>query len=250
MFSWADLLGYWRSLLDILLVAVIYYYMLCLMRGTRAMSVLLGLLLILVAYYASEVLNFFTLNWLLKHFLSSFFLIIVILFQKDFRRALAQVGARWLRSDKNMTGDTINSLVSASLSMARAKTGAIIVIEQNVPLGDLVDGGVEVNAAISKELLLSIFYNGTALHDGAVIIQQGKIAAAGCILPLTTNVSKHADYGTRHRAALGLSEETDAIVIVVSEERGVISLAVSGHLVSNVDEGRLRLVLNKSMGIK
>lgn len=233
----------WRDILDIALVAFIIYRVIVLVKGTRAVSVFYGLLFLLVIYYFSDEFGLHTLHWLLANFLGSLFLVIIILFQRDIRKALAEMGAGrlWFRSRPGLA--ILDELVLALLSMAQKRIGALVVIEKNTPLGDVLESGVKLNAAFSRDLLETIFYPNTPLHDGAVIIREDRIAAAGCILPLAVGIKARWDYGTRHRAALGMTEETDAIAIVVSEERGSISVAIGGKLITSLDEVRLRRVL-------
>lgn len=234
----------WTVLLDIGLVALIYYYLILMVKGTRAVAVIYGLMVLLVVYYFSDLLNLYTLNTLLSEFLGSLFLVIIILFRRDIRKALAQVGAgRLWRRTAQVHEEAIEELVRAVLDMSKTKTGAIIVLERNVPLGDIIEGGVEIDASLKSELLCSIFFTDTPLHDGAVIIRNNRIAAASCILPLSTKLKGETMFGTRHRAALGISEGSDAVTIVVSEERGEISIALSGRLTTSLDEIRLRRVL-------
>lgn len=241
--------NFWRELLDIALVAVVYYYIIHLVRGTRAVAVIYGLVFLLLVYYASAQFDLNTLNWLLTKFLDYIFLVVIILFQQDIRKALSQVGTGhfWRRSREGE--ETIEHLVQAVLSMAASKTGAIIVIEKKVPLGDIVERGIELDAKLGKEILMTIFHPDTALHDGAVIIRRGRIAAAGAILPLSMKIKDQHIFGTRHRAALGISEESDAIAVVVSEERGTIAVALGGRLTTSLDEVRLRRVLKRSLGM-
>lgn len=232
----------WRELMDMGLVALVYYYLLLLIRGTRAVSVLYGLVLLLLVYYASDELGLATLNWFLANFLGSIFLVVIILFQADIRKALAQVGAGRFWRKPRIKSELLDELVAAFLALAKTRTGGLVVLEKNESLGEIVQRGVEVDAVLTKELLLSIFQPGTPLHDGAVVVRGGRVAAASCILPLTTAVSR-ASFGTRHRAAIGISEESDAISVVASEERGEISVAVGGKLTTALDEIRLRRVL-------
>jgi uncharacterized protein (TIGR00159 family) len=240
--------NFWRELLDIALVAAVYYYIIHLVRGTRAVAVIYGLVFLLLVYYASAQFDLNTLNWLLTKFLDYIFLVVIILFQQDIRKALAQVGTGhfWRRSREGE--ETIEHLIEAVRNMSETKTGALIVIEKKVPLGDFVERGIELDAKLGKEALLTIFHPDTALHDGAVIIRRGRIAAAGVILPLSMKIKDQHIFGTRHRAALGISEESDAIAVVVSEERGTISVALGGRLTTSLDEVRLRRVLKGSLG--
>ncbi|WP_045212396.1 diadenylate cyclase CdaA [Desulfonatronovibrio magnus] len=236
----------WRDIVDIVVVAFIIYRVIILVKGTRAVSVFYGLLLLLVIFYFSGELGLYTLHWLLANFLGSLFLVIIILFQRDIRKALAEMGGGrlWFRSRPGLA--ILDELILASITMAKKRIGALMVIEKTTPLGDVVESGVEVDSKFSKEIVETIFYPNTPLHDGAVIIRDDKILAAGCILPLAVGIKSRWDYGTRHRAALGITEETDAIAIVVSEERGVVSVAIGGKLIGPLDEVRLRRVLSSA----
>lgn len=239
----------WRDLLDIFLVAFILYHIIQLVKGTRAVSVVYGLVLVLLVYFLSEAVGLYTLNWLLANFLGSFFLVVIILFQQDIRKALSQVGAGgrfWRRSI--VREEVLNELILALSTLSKSRIGALVVIEKNIPLGDVIERGVRVDAQVGKELLVSIFYPNTPLHDGAVVIRGMRIAAASCILPLSTGLKAKSEYGTRHRAAVGITEETDAVAVVVSEERGAVSVAVSGKLTPELDEVRLKRVLINTLG--
>jgi len=246
MFEIGSLRISWRELLDIGLVAFIFYRVILLVRGTRAVSVIYGLVLLLVVYYLSGEFGLFTLNWLLANFLGSIFLVVIILFQRDVRKALSQVGAGGLWRRSKAGEDVVNQLASALLGMAEKRVGALVVIEKNVPLGDVVDRGVKLSARISRDLLLTIFFPDSPLHDGAVIISGDEILAAGCILPLAVGVERAQNLGTRHRAALGITEETDAVAVVVSEESGRISVAAGGEMTASLDEVRLKRVLKRA----
>jgi uncharacterized protein (TIGR00159 family) len=236
----------WREICDIALVTFIFYRGLILIHGTRAVSVLHGFLLIIILYYLSGEFALNTLHWLLTNFLGSIFLVIIILFQADIRKALSSVGAGGFFRTKRreaMTEEALDACVLAVFQMARSRIGALIVFERRVPLGDYIQRGVELSARMSRELLGTIFFPDTPLHDGAVIVQGETLAAAGCILPLLAGVPLDASLGTRHRAALGITEETDALAVVVSEERGVVSVAEGGRLISPVDEMTLKTML-------
>lgn len=242
---WFDIALGWRDIVDILLVSVLFYRIILLAQGTRAGAALHGLLLVVVFYLVTRPLGFNTLTWILESFLSSIVLIVVIVFQRDIRTALTYMGSRrgFFFSRKKTNEELQAKVADAAMYMAQRKIGALMVIEGTVPLNDIVKGGVTLNADISTELLISIFWPGGPLHDGAVVIRGNKIAAAGCILPLTTLVQGKQDYGTRHRAALGVTEETDAIAVVISEERGTASVAVQGKLSGGFDAARLHKVL-------
>jgi uncharacterized protein (TIGR00159 family) len=233
----------WQDVVDIVLVAFIFYRLILLIRGTRAVSVIYGLFLLLVVYYSSGVFGLYTLHWLLGQFLGSIFLVVIILFQKDIRKALSAMGAGRFWVKDRVGKQVIDELVLALSDMGRSKTGALVVIERNTPLGDIVERGVEIDGLVTRDLLLTIFYPDTPLHDGAVIIRNDKIAAAGCILPLAVGLKHRATLGTRHRAAMGITEESDALAVVVSEERGTISVAIGGKITTSLEEVRLKRVL-------
>lgn len=237
----------WREALDILLVAAIYAYIIHLVRGTRAVAVIYGLVLVLLVYYLSNELGLYSLNWLLTNFLGSIVLIIIILFQGDLRRALAQMGAGRFWKKPQLSDAIVEELSQAVMSLAKSKVGALIVIERYEPLGDVVERGVPMDAVITASLLSTIFQVGTPLHDGAVVIRRGRIAAAGCILPLSSKLKAQSLFGTRHRAALGISEESDSLSIVVSEERGTVSIAMSGRLTTSLNDLRLRRVIKNAL---
>ena len=238
-------LGPW-AFIDIIIIAVLVYNMLLLIRGTRAMQMVLGLMMMSAfAFVLSQFYPLSTLKWLMDKFYSSILIILVILFQEDIRRVLSRMGKKTVFP----TGDNISSqqlldeVNRAVTSLANKKIGALIVLERNILLNRYVDVGVLIDARISKELLVSIFYPESPIHDGAVIIQQGRIAAAGCFLPLTRDENVDPDLGTRHRAAIGISQETDAIVLVVSEERKAISLVIDGNVSRDLGAKELRKVL-------
>lgn len=237
----------WREILDIILVSFLYYRLILLVRGTRALPVLYGLATVVVVYYLSAYLGLATIHWMLEKFLGSLFLVAIILFQGDIRKGLAEVGTGgFWRRQRTTNDETLDRLVRALVTMAELRVGALVVIEKTVPLGDVIERGVTLNAEVTSELLMTIFYPGTSLHDGAAVLRGDTLVAAGCILPLSTNPKIAQLYGTRHRAAIGISEETDAVVAVVSEERGAISVVIGGRLVANLDETRLRRVLRNA----
>lgn len=237
----------WRDILDVLLVGYIFFRIILLIKGTRAVSVIYGLILVIIAYFAAGEFGLYTLNWLLGNFLGSIFLVVIILFRRDIRKALAVMGATTIFKKETVHSPVLDELIIAVVQMAKNKTGALIVIERNIPVGDIVSGGIELQAKFSKDLLLTIFHPDAPLHDGAVIIRNSKIEAAACILPLATSFKHEAALGTRHRAALGVTEETDALALVVSEERGSISLAVGGRITGSLNEVRLHKVLSAAL---
>ncbi len=219
----------WRDLADIALVTLLIYQVILLIRGTRVLSALAGLVVLGAVYLGARELGLTTLTWLLEHLFGSLFLVLVILFHDDIRQALAGMWSQsfWRRKRGSGTG-LIDDLVWVCRYFGKRRIGALIVLERKDPLGDMMQGGVKLDALVSRELLLTVFFPKTALHDGAVIIRNKRIAAAGCILPLA-RLDRQA-FGTRHRAALGASEASDAVVVVVSEERGETSVAVRGRL--------------------
>ncbi|MFW5487754.1 MAG: diadenylate cyclase CdaA [Desulfovibrio sp.] len=236
----------WRDILDIGLVALIYYRLILMMKGTRAVRAVYGLALVALLYYLSDELGLYTLNWLLANFLGSVFLVIIILFQNDFRKALADMGAGLFPID-SLGKNSLEEIVAALSAMAKVRMGAIIVLERRIPLGDVESKGREIGAKVSRELLMTIFFHGSPLHDGAVLIRKDRVAAAGCILPLTGSSSLDPTLGTRHRAAMGMSEESDALVLVVSEERGDISLVMDGQMHSGMTKDRLLERIKEAM---
>lgn len=233
----------WRDVLDIALVTLLLYCIILLVRGTRAFSALIGLILLVIVYVIAQYVGLYTLTWLLENLFSSLFLVIVILFHDDIRQGLSSVGVRSLWWRKRKTPSTmVGDLVWACQYFAKRRIGALIVLEGKIPLGDMMQGGVTLDARLSRELILTIFFPNTALHDGAVIIRKGRVTAAGCILPLAQ--MDRQNFGTRHRAALGASEVSDATVIAVSEERGEMSVASGGHLSVMADAEQLKETLN------
>lgn len=243
MFTLEQLTFGWRDLLDIVIVAILCYYGIRFVRGTRAMAALNGLLFLLVLYAAAQFLGLFTLVWLLQNVFSSLFLVVVILFHQDIRQALSNMNFRTLfRRKANVRTEMIRTVSRTACALAARRIGAIIVIERNVALGDMMEKGVKIDAVVSQDLLATIFFPNTALHDGAVIIgHNDRIVAAGCVLPLANVARQH--FGTRHRAAIGITEVSDAISIAVSEERGEVTLAQDGRLSNPLNQERLERIL-------
>jgi len=233
-----------RDVIDILLVTIGIYWLLILIRGTRAFQILLGLLVLFAASVASEIFQLVTLRTVLENFVQYGVLIVIVLFQHDIRRALARVGRGFFPS-ASLQRETqiLEEIVRASQDLARKRIGALIVLEREIQLGDQIETGTLLDAAVNKELLISIFIPYSPLHDGAVVIQNARLSFAGCILPLTLREDLPDGVGTRHRAAVGLTEETDAVVVVVSEETGAVSVALGGAMVQGLDAPRLRGVL-------
>lgn len=233
-----------RDVIDILLVTLGIYWLLLLIRGTRAVQILVGLVVLVAASLASEIFQLVTLRLVLDNFLSSAVLIIIVLFQHDIRRALARVGRGFFPSvSPQQESQMLEEVVRAAQTLAQKRVGALIVLERETQLDDQIEAGTPLDATVSKELLTSLFLPYSPLHDGAVVVQEGRIASAGCILPLTLREDLPEGVGTRHRAAVGITEETDAVVVVVSEETGTISVVAAGHMVHGLDGPRLRIVL-------
>jgi uncharacterized protein (TIGR00159 family) len=237
-----------RDTVDILLVALGIYWLLLLMRGTRAVQILVGLIVLVVANVASDLFNLLTMSLILEKLSGPAVIIIVILFQHDIRRALARVGRGFFRSvSDQQESQMLEEVVRAAQGLAQRRVGALMVLERETGLEDQIEAGTALDSNVSKELLISLFVPYSPLHDGAVVIQRGRISYAGCILPLTLSDSLPEGVGTRHRAAVGITEETDAVVIVVSEETASISAVMSGEMVSDLDAARLRVVLRDAM---
>lgn len=237
----------WQDILDISIIAFVVYRLINMIRGTRAMQMITGLVVVLMAYLASQMLGLFTLNWILDNFLASIILVVIVIFQSDIRRALTQFGTTPLfgGADRIEKTQVLEEVTKAVVALASHRVGALIVFEREVGLNEYIEVGTPLGARVSREILESIFLPRSPIHDGAVVIQKGRIAAARCFLPLSVDSHLSKDMGTRHRAAVGLTEETDAAAIVVSEEQGKISLVVGGKITSDLDGSRLRSSLGK-----
>lgn len=233
------------DLLDMVVVWFVIYRVLLLIKRTRAVQMLSGLGIIAIAYISSIWLDLYTLNWLLEKFFSNLFIIIVVLFQHEIRRGLAHIGRNPFFTSVSADEETlvVDEIVKASVQLAQKKIGALIVIEREIGLEDYVEVGTRIDSTVNAELINSIFNPTSPIHDGALIIRGGRISAAGCFLPLTKNPSIDRNMGTRHRAAFGLTEETDAVVIVVSEENMQVSLVMGGQITSDLDMPTLRKAL-------
>ncbi|GAV25679.1 membrane protein [Carboxydothermus islandicus] len=224
------------TVLDITIVSFVIYKLLVLIRGSRAESLLKGVVILLLANALAKALGLNTVSWLLKQSMTFLAVALPIVFQPELRRALEQLGRGSLfkttltETDEKQLRHNIEILTNAALKLSEQKIGALIVMERNTGLNEYIETGVRLDAELSAELLINIFIPKSPLHDGAVIIRHGRIAAAACFLPLSSNELSLKNLGTRHRAGLGLSEETDAVILIVSEETGVISLAVEGKL--------------------
>ncbi len=230
-----------RHVVDVLLVAYVLYRILILIQGTRAVRVVVGLVLVFVAYTLANLLQLSTVVWLLSNVFTYIVLAVIVLFQSELRRGLAHLGrtAALRGLTTAIPTEPFDDIVSAATAMAAERRGAIIVFERAVGLQNYIDQGITLDAKISFDLLFSIFHPATSLHDGAVIVRGDRAAAASCFLPLTSNPRLSRGLGSRHRAAIGISEETDAVAVVVSEESGSLSLAVSGKITRRLDAASL-----------
>ena len=236
------------DILDILIVAFIVYKVLGFIRETRAEQLAKGLLVLVVGTLLADVCHLYTLHWILSNVMTVGMLALVVLFQPELRRALEKLGrSKFINISGDVDKDDAKRIVvgmsKAIETMSATKTGALMVIERETKLNDIVETGTIVDAAISAEMIGNVFYEGAPLHDGAVIIRGGRLYAAGCVLPLTQNKKLGKELGTRHRAGIGVTETSDALVIIVSEETGVISLAQNGELTRFVDVKRIEKIL-------
>jgi uncharacterized protein (TIGR00159 family) len=235
-----------RDTIDIALVALGIYWLLLLIRGTRAVQILVGLIVLMAASAAAQYFQLDTLRLTLEYFLPSAPLIIIVLFRDDIRRALARVGRGFFPAvSAEQESQIAEDVVRAAQALAQKRVGALIVLERETGLRDLIEGGTPLDAEVSKDLLVSLFQPYSPLHDGAVVIQGGRVAKAGGILPLTQRADLPEGLGTRHRAAIGITEETDAVVVVVSEETSSISLVAGGEMLRGLDAPRLRGALSR-----
>ena len=240
------------AVIDILIISLSIYWLLLLIRGTTAMTVLRGAgVLLVAAFLLSRVLDLQVLSWILRNSVAGLVIAIAIVFQREIRRALERVGRTGLRSllAREEHRHAVDSVVRAATRLARQDHGALIVLERESGLQDVVDTGIQLGADVSVELLASIFVPGTPLHDGAVIVRRDTVVAAGCTLPLSESPLP-SEYGMRHRAALGITESTDAVAVVVSEEHGEVSLASNGRMVPELDEERLSRQLHRLFALE
>jgi diadenylate cyclase len=239
----------WRDVLDILLVAFLIYQLLQFIRGTHAVQMALGGALLVILYWASQWARLETVNWLLRTFLPYVVFGVIVVFQAEIRKVLAHLGRTPLLGafTARREAEVLDEVVLAATSLANTRTGALIVLEREMGLRSYIETGIALDAMVTYDLLVSIFNPGTPLHDGAVVIQGQRIAAAACFLPLTVNVQLSRTLGSRHRAALGLSEDTDAAVVAVSEESGTISLVMGGKIQRGLDGAALKAALLEAL---
>ena len=245
----------WHNIVDVAILAVLIYYVIKLVMHTRSNSLFKGIAVILVMAWVSGLLRFNAVSWLLNQIISMGLLVIVILFQPEFRRGLEQIGRSKItrrffglssvRSAEKQIEQPVAEIVRAMTDMSRKKIGALIIIERHTGLGDVIESGTRLDAEISAPLIENVFEPNTPLHDGAMIIRNQRINAAACILPLSEDPSISRDLGTRHRAAIGITETTDAVSLIVSEETGIISMAREGRLTRHLDARSLSILLTE-----
>ena len=232
----------YEDIFDIAIVAFIIYRLLLFINGTRAVQMLIGIGVLIAGYFISNQMELFTTHWLFSNFFDYFVFILIVLFQDDLRRVLTKIGKNpfLLTSDSESQLEMVDEIARAATKLAKDKIGALIVIERETGLKNFVDTGSKIDAKVRAEILYGIFLTQSPLHDGAVIINGDRLAAAGCFLPLSKNPDIDPQLGTRHRAAIGLTEETDAVVVLVSEEAHAVHLVQSGKLVKNLSEEQIR----------
>ncbi len=237
------------NVVDVLVVAVLIYRLILQIRGTRAVQLIKGLVVLLVAATVSDWLGLYTFNWILNNIKTMVIVAIPVVFQPELRRALERLGrGKFFARPFYFLGEEdanrlLNELVRAVTTMSKVKIGALVVMERETGINDYIETGIKVDGVVSGEFLINIFMPNTPLHDGAVIIRGDRVAAAGCFLPLSEQPGLAKDLGTRHRAGLGITEHSDAVAVIVSEETGIISLAKEGKLIRNLDEKTLRELL-------
>lgn len=242
----------WNDVFDILLVSFLFYKLFQLVRGGRAFQMVVGTLLLVLLFFASRWADLTAVNWLLRNTLAYIGFAIIVLYQQELRRGLANLGRAPLFRFLNPTSSkgTLDEVAFSLLTLAERRVGAILVLERDIGLRSYVEAGVMLDAVVTYDLLLSIFNPKSPLHDGAVVIQGDRAAAAACFLPISINPQLGKELGTRHRAAIGISEDTDAIAIVVSEETGLVSFMEDGAVISGLDAKQLRSKLRDAMGQK
>ncbi|NQT95594.1 MAG: TIGR00159 family protein [Candidatus Omnitrophica bacterium] len=239
----------WKPFLEIAILWYVYYLILMFVKETRAFQVLKGLIVLLIIVlitttFLSQRMELYTINWIIERFFALIVLAFLVLFHPELRQGLARIGEQGLLSAFIIEEHIIDEIVNASFLLAKRKIGAIMAIERTTTLKPYTDTGISLDSRISEELLATIFMPNTPLHDGGVIIRGERAVAAGCLFPLSDNPRISRSLGTRHRAAIGLTEETDAIAVVISEETGAVSIAINGRLTRDLDKDGLERVLN------
>lgn len=234
----------WQDILDILIVWLVLYRLILFIRGTRAVQMLLGIGVLLIASLFAGYLKLYTLDWLIQGFWEYIIIGLIVLFQPEIRRVLAQMGeAPFMTLTQAQEIKSLDEIVKACVSLSSKRIGALIVFERDTSLQDYIEIGVLVDARVSREVLMSIFHPTSPIHDGAVVIKGNKLVAAGCFLPITLRQDIDKMLGTRHRAAIAITEETDAVAVIVSEETGDISISVMGDINKKLDMSQLRILL-------
>ncbi len=244
---WQNVLLYWKSAVEILLLWGMFYAILFYFHGTRGIQLLKGLAVIAIVFILTQQFQLRTINWMLTKFLAISVIGLLIIFQPELRRALSRLGEQHFFKTPLQEESMIQEILQACTALSGRKIGVLIAIEKEVGLKPYTESGVSLDCRITSEVLNTLFMPNAPLHDGAVIIGNGRIVAAGCLLPLTQNPHISRAYGTRHRAAIGLTEETDAVVVVVSEESGSISVASRGHLSTNLEREELGDLLRENL---
>ncbi len=239
--EWIEILR-WQDIVDILIVAYLLYQILVMIRRTRTAHMVFGLFVVAVAYFIAQRFEFYIISWTIRNLLGYLVLAILVIFHPEIRRMLARVGQNtFFRHVYGVEkSQVIDEVVRSTEWLSSRRIGALVVIERNIDLKNFVDSGVNINGEVSKELLSSIFISGAPLHDGAVIIKDNRMVAAACFLPLTLSSDISKELGTRHRAAIGITEETDAVVVIVSEETGSVSIAVGGEITRHLTSSELK----------
>lgn len=242
----------WLDLLDILLVALIIYELLQFIRGTHAVQMAVGALVLVILYWTSRWADLETVNWLLRTFLPYLVFGIIVIFQAEIRKVLAHLGKTPLLGifSSRRKSEVVDEVVLAATTLSSTKTGAIIVLEREMGLRSFIETGIALDATLTYDLLVNVFNPGTPLHDGAVIIQGNRVAAAACFLPLTVNPQLSPALGSRHRASIGVTEDTDAVAVVVSEETGVISLVTGGEIRRDLEGRTLKKALREALDVE
>lgn len=246
----------WRSVVDIVIVTAVLYQFFMLIRGTRAVQLINGLVVLIIVSYLADRFRLTTINWLLKQVWSMLLVALPVVFQPELRRALEQLGRGkfFARHPSTLGSEALNrvieEMVRCTQVLSKNRIGALVVIERETGVQDYVETGIKIDGVVSSEFLVNIFIPNTPLHDGAVVVRADRVAAAGCFLPLSENPNIQKELGTRHRAALGLSEVSDAIIVVVSEETGAISVAIDGSLTRFLDDKSLKDLLQRELRVE
>ncbi len=233
------------DVIDIIVVTLIVYKVFGFIRETRAQQLVKGIVLLIVAFVLSDILNLYALNWILKSMMTIGVIALIIIFQPELRRGIEYLGRNKLLAgkitdlDEEYSRKITDEFITAINSLSKSKTGALIVLEREVSLGDITESGTVIDAVINAQIIENVFYSGAPLHDGALIVRGDRLYAAGCVLPLTNNLDIKKELGTRHRAGIGITENSDAITVMVSEETGVVSVAQGGKLKRYIDEKEL-----------